>query len=54
MKTSNKLLIVSGLLVFSFLVLHDLALQAEFKKGDYLNPLYKMGKRPQFSPRRQI
>jgi hypothetical protein len=44
MKTSNKLLIVAAGLIFSFLVLHDFTLQAEFKKGDYMSPLYKMEK----------
>jgi hypothetical protein len=46
MKTSNKLIIVAGVLVFSFLVLHDFALQAEFKKGDYLSTYYHMEKLP--------
>lgn len=42
MKTSNKLLIAILILVIISMVSFDMALRAEYKKGDYKSPYYNM------------
>jgi hypothetical protein len=40
MKTSTKIVIATMLLLATGLVIYDLQLKAEFRKGDYIKPLY--------------
>jgi hypothetical protein len=42
MKTSNKILIAASLIVLLYLVAYDMALKAEYTKGDYKQPHYRM------------
>ena len=42
MKTSNKIIIVASLIVLVYLVAYDMALKAEYTKGDYKRPHYRM------------
>ena len=42
MKTSNKILIVAVLVVMAWLVIYDTALKAEYVKGDFKKPHYRM------------
>ena len=42
MKTSNKLLIAIGVLIVISMVSFDMALRAEYLKGDYKSPYYNM------------
>ena len=42
MKTSNKLLSLIGLIVFSFIVFYNIKLKAEYNKGNYKNRFYGM------------
>jgi len=42
MKTSNKILIVAGLVVMGWVLIYDMAVKAEFVKEDYKKPHYQM------------
>ena len=42
MKTSNKILTLASLVCIAYLVIYDTALKAEFVKGDFKKPHYKM------------
>ena len=42
MKTSNKILIVATLVVIGYLLVYDTALKAEYVKGDFKKPHYRM------------
>ena len=42
MKISNRLLVAATVLVFAYLVVFDLGLRAEYRKGNYKNRFYHM------------
>ena len=42
MKTSNKLLLLLGIIIISSLIFYDLELRAEYIKGEYKSRFYNM------------
>src|SRR5471030_1778532 len=42
MKTSNKIIMIAALVVIAWLVIYDNALKAEYVKGDFKKPHYRM------------
>jgi len=42
MKTSNKILLAATLIIITYLIIYDFALQAEYRKGDFKSSYYHM------------